>query len=307
MHAPPMPDGPGRARPVRESSGLGARVLRFLARGLGDFRRNQGILLAGAVAYYTLLSILPLFTVLLVGLARVVDERRLLATIEANLQLLLSGQAHAVTDQLANFLAHRQVVGAFGLIVLLAFSSTAFTVLENAMSVIFHHRVAIRRRHFLVSAIIPYLFISLLGVGLLLVTAISGALQAAGRGSLDVLGRTWALAAPVAAALYLLGVVGLALMLTAFYMVLPVGRIAFRHALIGGVTATVLWEATRHALVWYFAKLSMVGLVYGSLATAVVVLLTLEAGALILLLGAQVIAEIDRTLRPPGDGGGLAL
>jgi hypothetical protein len=29
-------------------------------------------------------------------------------------------------------------------------------VLENAMSVIFFHRVAIRRRHFLVSAIMPY-------------------------------------------------------------------------------------------------------------------------------------------------------
>jgi hypothetical protein len=34
--------------------------------------------------------------------------------------------------------------------------------------------------------------------------------------------------------LYLLGVVGLALLLTAFYMVLPVGQIRFRHALGGG-------------------------------------------------------------------------
>jgi membrane protein len=34
--------------------------------------------------------------------------------------------------------------------------------------------------------------------------------------------------------------------------------------------------------------------VYGSLATTVIVLLTLEAAALILLLGAQVIAELER-------------
>jgi YihY family inner membrane protein len=281
-------------------------MLAFVVRVLGDFRRNQGLLLSGAVAYYTLLSIVPLFTVLLVGLAHLVDERRLLATVVANLELLIPGQASAVGDQVASFLAHREVVGVVGLLVLLLFSSTAFTVLENAMFVIFHHRVTRRRRHFLVSAVIPYVFISLLGLGLLLVTLISGALQAAGRGSIHVLGRAWSFAGPSGVALYLLGVVGLALMLTAFYMVMPVGRIVFRHALVGGVTATALWELTRHALVWYFATLSMVNLVYGSLATTVVVLLTLEAAAFILLLGAQVIADVDRRRRPPGgEGAGL--
>jgi uncharacterized BrkB/YihY/UPF0761 family membrane protein len=64
--------------------------------------------------------------------------------------------------------------------------------------------------------------------------------------------------------------------------------------LAGGVTATVLWEATRHVIVWYFAKLSMVNVIYGAMATAIVVLLTLEAAAVILLLGGEVIAEIDR-------------
>jgi uncharacterized BrkB/YihY/UPF0761 family membrane protein len=39
----------------------------------------------------------------------------------------------------------------------------------------------------------------------------------------------------------------------------------------------------------------MVNLIYGSFATAVVALLTIEAAAIILLLGAQVIAELERT------------
>ena len=53
---------------------------------------------------------------------------------------------------------------------LLFFSSLAFTALENAMSVIFFHRVRIQRRHFLVSAVLPYLFILFLTVGLVVVT-----------------------------------------------------------------------------------------------------------------------------------------
>ena len=52
-------------------------------------------------------------------------------------------------------------------------------------------------------------------------------------------------------------------------------------------------------LVWYFSTLSQVKLVYGSLTTAIVVLLTLEIAALVLLLGAQVIAEYERFAREP--------
>ena len=74
----------------------------------------------------------------------------------------------------------------------------------------------------------------------------------------------------------------------------PVGRLRISHALIGGVTAAVLWELTRHALTWYFATLSQVSVVYGSLTSAIAVLLSLELAATLLLLGAQVISEYER-------------
>ena len=51
---------------------------------------------------------------------------------------------------------------------------------------------------------------------------------------------------------------------------------------------------TRHLLVWYFATLSQVSVVYGSLTSAIVVLLSLELAATLLLLGAQVISEYER-------------
>ncbi|MGB5226286.1 MAG: YhjD/YihY/BrkB family envelope integrity protein, partial [Arenicellales bacterium] len=84
------------------------------------------------------------------------------------------------------------------------------------------------------------------------------------------------------------------ILLTSLYMVMPVGRLSIKHALIGGVTAALLWEATRHILVWYFSSLSLVNLIYGAFSTAIVILISLEAAAIILLLGAQVIAEYER-------------
>lgn len=261
---------------------------------LRAFRANQGFLLAGAVAYYTLLSIVPLMILLLIALSHVIDQAELLATLGRYLEWVTPGQSTVLIGELASFLEHSNVMGWVLLVTMLFFSTLAFTVLENAMSVIFLHRVAIRRRHFLVSAIIPYCYIVFLGLGLLLMTLVSGTLQAVGAESVEIFGHTWSLRGASGALFYLLGVVGEILVLTSVYLIMPAGRLSWQHALIGGITATVLWEITRHVLVWYFGTLSQINVVYGTLTTAIAVLLSFEIAATLLLFGAQVIAEYER-------------
>ena len=273
----------------------------FAIRTLKGFRANQGLLLAGAVAYYALLSIVPLLILTVIALSYVIDQAELLDTLGRYLEWLTPGQSKLIVVELMNFLDHRDVIGWLLLATMLFFSSLAFTVLENAMSVIFIHRVAIRRRHFLVSALIPYCYILFLGLGMLLVTLVSGSLQAMGQESVDFLGRNWSLGGVSGVLLYLLGFAGEIFVVTSIYLVMPVGRLSLRHALIGGLTAAVLWELTRHLLVWYFATLSQVGLVYGSLTTAIAVLLSLDLAATLLLLGAQVISEYERVGRAAQD------
>ncbi|MDO9166525.1 MAG: YhjD/YihY/BrkB family envelope integrity protein, partial [Rhodoferax sp.] len=124
----------------------------FALRTLKGFRANQGLLLAGAVAYYALLSIVPMLILTVIALSHFVDQAALLQTLGGSLEWLVPGQSRALVAELANFLVHRDILGWVLLGSMLFFSSLAFTVLENAMSVIFHHRVAIRRRHFLISA-----------------------------------------------------------------------------------------------------------------------------------------------------------
>ena len=266
-----------------------------------QFRANQGLLLAGAVAYYALLSLVPLLILVVLALTHVFDEARVLATVGASLEFVVPGRSDALVGELRTFLTHRDVVGWLLVVLMLFFSSLAFTVLENAMSVIFFHRVAVRRRHFLMSAVMPYLFIVSLAVGLLIVTLVSGALDQLGTRTVVILGRPHPLDFLSSQLLYVLGVVGEILLLTAVYLVMPVGRLSLRHALIGGTTAALLWEATRHFLVWYFSTISQIQLVYGSLTTSVAVMLSVEIGAIVLLLGAQVIAEYERIGREPID------
>jgi YihY family inner membrane protein len=269
---------------------------RFLWRVLIGFKRNQGLLLAGAVAYYTLLSVIPMLALILVGLSHFIEEEQLYNTILSNLKLVIPAYAESVTGQVWGFLARRQLVGIVGILFMLFFSSMAFTVLENAMAIIFSHRARKHRRHFLISAVIPYAYIFLLGIGLLVITIVSGALDALSDKHLILLGWDLSLAGTSRLMLYLSGMAGMVIMLTSLYLVMPLGRIPVRYALAGGITAAVLWEIIRHVLVWYYSNISLVNVIYGSLATAVVVLLSVEIAVIILLLGAQVIAEFEYSI-----------
>jgi membrane protein len=271
--------------------------LSFAWEALKAFKANQGLLLAGAVAYYALLSIVPLMIVSVIALSHVIDQEALLAAVGRYLAWLLPGQSGAVVAELSNFLAHREVMGPVLVVTMIFFSSLAFTVLEGAMAVIFHHRKADHSRHFLVSAVMPYLYILCLCVGLLLVTLVSGALQVIGQESVELFGYSWPLSGVSGVLLYLLGLGGEIFMLTSLYLVMPIGRLRLRHALLGGVTAALLWEVTRRLLVMYFSTLSQVNVVYGSLTTAIVVLLSLEIAATLVLFGAQVIAQYERLER----------
>jgi YihY family inner membrane protein len=271
-----------------------SRFFGFLISVLRDFRRNQGLLLAGAIAYYTLLSIVPLSILALIVLSHFIEKGLLFYTLSTYIEMMIPGYAATLTEQVGVFLEHGKSVGSFVFLAMLFFSSIAFTVLESSMSVIFFHRLRTERRHFLLSAIIPYVYIFLFGMGILLVSFIAGAIETHSGRQLVIFGWGLNLEGTSFFALYFIGILGEVLLLTSFYLVMPVVRITFRHALIGGTIATVLWEITRRVLVWYYSVLSAVTLIYGSFATSVVALLSLEAIAVIILLGAQTIAELER-------------
>jgi membrane protein len=265
----------------------------FALQVLKAFRANQGLLLAGAVAYYTLLSIVPLLILMVIALSHVIDQGELLLTLRRALEHVAPGQGKALVQELATFLEHREVMGWVLLATMIFFSSLAFKVLESAISVIFLHRVIARKRHFLVSALLPVAYVLFIAAGLCVGTLVLAQLIAIGEERLVILGYSWSLDGFSRFVLYVAGVIAEILIISAIYLFMPVGRMSLSHALIGGATAGLLWELIRLGLSWYFNSLSQVSVVYGSLTTAIIVLLSLEIAATLLLLGAQVIAEYE--------------
>jgi YihY family inner membrane protein len=284
-----MADPAERIDPVRSAWRFARRVLeRFLA--------NKGLLLASAVSYNTLLSLIPLFALLLVILSHVYDEQKLTDLLLREFGELMPGYTDQLAQQVQSFLANRELIGWVGFIVLLFFSSWAFRSLEDAFEVIFpRHHV----RRLWISVVIPYAFIFVLGIGLLLQAVLVSLLEELSDAQLAAFKIPLTAAELSTAAISTLSFVGLAALFTGIYRFMPVVEVHLRHAVVGGIVAAVLWELVRNFLVWWFSSISLVNVVYGSLATVVVVLLSLESAAIILLLGAQLIAELEPKRKTP--------
>lgn len=267
--------------------------LSFTLRVLKAFRANQGLLLAGAVAYYALLSILPLLILMVIVLSHVIDQTVLLSMLLRALEYVAPGEGSAMVGELQSFLEHGVVIGWMMFGTLLFFSSLGFRVLENAISVIFLHRIHEHHRPLLVNLLLPFGYIVFIGATLFAGTFMIVVLMSMGEEHLVLLGHRWSLDGFSRMLIYLAGLTGEILLISSVYFFMPVGRVPAVHALIGGTTAGLLWEVIRQVLGWYFGTLSQVSVMYGSLTTAIIVLLSLEVAATLLLLGAQVIAEYE--------------
>ena len=92
----------GQGFTMRRLSRRATKVLQhpgaFALRVLKGFRANQGILLAGAVAYYTLLSLVPLLILSLMALSHLFSEDQLLQTLREYLEFVVPGQSSALVQ-----------------------------------------------------------------------------------------------------------------------------------------------------------------------------------------------------------------
>ena len=110
------------------------RLAHFSWRVLRHFLKNHGILLAGGVGYNILLSIVPLFALLVVLLTQVVDQQHLLNVLAVQARHMAPAHAEVLLDAVRSLLDSRDVIGILSLPILLLFSSFAFRMLEVGLS-----------------------------------------------------------------------------------------------------------------------------------------------------------------------------
>lgn len=283
--------GPGQEE---RRGDLAQRAVQVVVASFAAFTRNRGLLLAGGVAYNALLSVVPLMAIVLLALSSFFDRDLILQTVRAELRMVTPGNVEAIVQTVTGLLDAREVVSVVMLAVLLFLSSLAFRMVEDAFAVIFGATEEVATRPFWLRALLPYLFVLVLMVALFLLTSATVAFDAVLQSNSDAAALGLRLGVGSALLLRLGGLVGEALLFAALYKVLPQRHIPSHRALLAGGALAMVWDVARSGLAWYLGNVSMVGAVYGSLATVVVLLLTLEVAATLLLLGAQVLAVLEQ-------------
>ena len=258
------------------------------------FQDHNGPDRAAAVAYYTLLSLLPLL-IFLISLG-VAVAGSFEAAYEGSLLLVRGVVVHLDTpslEALRSFIEHAKKFRGPGLILLVWTSRRIFASLFSALEKVF----GVPGRSFAKHNLVALSMVLLTGVALLLTMAFT--LVAATSEGLILRFRT---SGELTALGFFLGTfLPIAITFGFFFLVyrfVPRRVTTSGNAALGALLATVLWEAAKAAFAWYVRNVARFGGMYGALEGIIVLAIWLELSVSIILYCGEIVALLIQQKAP---------
>jgi len=247
------------------------------------FRDDRLGLTASSLTFTTLISLVPLLTVMLA----VFTAFPMFSSFQAGLEkyflqsLVPPNIAKPVLGTLTMFATKASRLGAFGLIALGFTAMALMLTIDRTLNAIWRVRKPrpIGQRVLLYWAAVT-LGPLILGASL---TLMSYALSASS-GMVKQMSGGMSFSLSIAEFLVLGGA------MSALYHYVPHAPVAWRHALAGGLFVSTGFEVARRSLGWYLTHMTSYSSIYGAFATVPIFLLWIYLGWVIVLLGAVIAA-----------------
>jgi membrane protein len=249
--------------------------------------------LSAALAFYTILSLIPFLFLLVSGVAYILgssdDAHRM---VQALLNSMFPHTSDVVFKEVQAMSKRATVLGLVGFLSMAWTASAIFSSLEAAMMVVFRIE---NKRQYWKSKLLALEMIPAAGLVFFLslfVTAFSGFMDPF---ELTFLGfnitRSFLFHFLLG---YILPYLVLALALTAIYKIIPNTYISYRHAVAGGASCAFLFELAKHFFAWYIGRATQYSIVYGSLEAIVILVLWVFYSSIILLFCSELVSEYRR-------------
>ena len=257
-------------------------LFRFLHRVGGRFVHDQCIQRASALAYASLLAIVPLVA-LGVSIFTSFHAFDVVAGKIRDMLLsnLLPASHEAVESYLGSIASRTTALSVFGIIGLLVTATALLNTVEKAFNYIW--RVT-RARPWLSKFTAFWATITLTPVLIGASITITSYFTA-----LPILRHVTAHAASLQKAPFLIPWVMSSLALSTLYMVLPNTRVPFRFAISGGLIAGALFELTKYGFAFYITRLAHYERLYGALGALPIFLIWLYLIWVVVLLGSEIV------------------
>ena len=267
------------------------------------FREDRLGLTAGSLTFTTIISLVPLLTVMLA----VFSAFPMFANFQIALQkyflqaLVPENIASQVLRELNRFAAQAKGVGTVGLVLLFFTALALMLTIDRTLNGIWR----VRKPRPIAQRVLVYWAAATLGP-LVLGASLSLTSYAisASKGIVSVL--------PGGVSFLLEGFefALLAASLAGLFHYVPNTHVRWRHALAGGVCSTIGFELAKKALGWYLSTVPTYSVVYGALAAVPIFLIWMYTGWVIVLLGAVIAAyapSLQKRVRRWPDGPGARL
>jgi len=274
------------------TSTFSKEVLEFAISLQKDFSKNQGYLLSGALAFYILLSLIPLLILTVIVLANIIDEATLLEIISNQLSGLFPAAMDSFVSQVQHAYSSRTLFGYFGTITIIIFSSLIFRTLQKIMKIIFPRSKTRKLR--IRSIIIPYLYMLVFLFVSFLFSVLSTTIETINKTDWIIFSISLDISPLLGNLTQILILLTNFSLLVLFYKIFPQVKIKWKHALYAGFFVGLLWLTAKQILLYFFQHFSSVGIIYGTLSSFFILLISLEIFSLVLLFGAQFIATYQQ-------------
>lgn len=256
------------------------RLRGFVMLVASRFLRHEAPRHAAALTYTSLLSLVPLMTVALaIFSAFPVSDRLFQRVQDFVFQNFVPTFGELLQRHLAEFIDKASHLTGPGAVFLLVVALLMMANIDRALNMIWE----VRRTRSPAGQFLIYWAVLSLGpvlIGLsVLVTSYVISLPILSEATSTGAGRRLLGLAPVAAS---------AVAFTLLYAVVPNRRVAFAHALIGGVFAALLFEVAKRGFAFYLTQFPTYEAIYGALATVPIFLVWLYLSWIVVLLGAEV-------------------
>lgn len=236
---------------------------------------------AAALAYTSLLALVPLFTIVFVAITAFPAFEQWRGDIEA---FVFSSFVPAFGDQVRGYLIEfsdkARGLQTAGMIVLLVTALAMMSTIESTFNVIWRIK---RRRPFIVRFLVYWAVLTLgpvlIGVSIFVTSYLV---------SLPLLSQS---VASLGLGTLLLGVLPLVTTTVAFVMffkLIPYRPVPLQHALIGGLAAAALFELAKRGFALYVTSFPGQQTIYGAFAIAPIFLIWIYLSWVIVLLGAEI-------------------
>lgn len=260
------------------------RICDVLLQAGKKFGAEDGSLIAAAVSFYGLLSILPLLLLGVSVLGYIVGSSDKAFSSVVSFFNSFMPTTTFITDTLKDLVAARGVIGLVGVLTLIWTGSQLFVTLETALDNI---REVRHKPGLLKIRLKAILLVIAFGVFMLLSVASSGFVEFLSR--TDHGGALVGVLGPVLGVVFAIG------MFLIVYKFTPDAKVGWREAIVGAVFSGIVWSIAKELYRFYLAHLANFNRAYGSLGGVVILIMWIYYSCVILIFGAELGYVVERS------------